>query len=353
MMKIDEERFLSDVENALRSCLQKVTFLKIENVSRGVAEHDSGVDLIMNVRVGQKLQRLAIDAKSNGQPRVARNAVYHLNRIYGGLSDVYCIFAAPYISPQAAEICNREGVGYLDLAGNCHLNFKGVYIEQGGKPNPFSEKRYLRSLYSPKAARVLGVLLNNPRVPWKVQALADEAKVSLGQVSNVKTLLENREWLITSNEGFLLSKPEEILIEWSNNYSFKKNEAKNYYSLKSPAEIEAELAEICERENFTYALTGFSGGARYAPNVRYQRAMAYVEAGLGEISSCLSLKEVSSGANITLAIPYDEGVFYGSRLIDEIQVASPVQVYLDLISIKGRGEEAASSILEKVINQTW
>ena len=183
--------------------------------------------------------------------------------------------------------------------------------------------------------------------------MAEEAKVSLGQVSNVKSLLEDREWLRSSDTGLLLKDPESLLSEWSKNFNSRKNEPRNYYTLKSIAEIEAGLAKTCEGEVTAYALTGFSGAARYAPAVRYQRVMAYVSRDVESIAKILSLKEVDSGANVALFIPYDEGVLYGARQIDGICIASPVQVYLDLFVVKGRGEEAAKAILDEVIRRSW
>jgi len=100
-------------------------------------------------------------------------------------------------------------------------------------------------------------------------------------------------------------------------------------------------------------LTGFSGAARYAPSVRYQRAMAYVSRDVERITQNLSLKEVTSGANFTLLTPYDEGVLYGTRAVEGICIASPVQVYLDLFGMKGRGEEAAQAMLDEVIRRSW
>ena len=206
---------------------------------------------------------------------------------------------------------------------------------------------------SPKAARVLRVLLSDRKKPWRVQALAEEAAVSLGQVSNVKSLLEDREWLKSSDAGLLLKDPEILLTEWSRSFNPRKNISRNYYTLKSIAEIETDLAKACEGESVQYALTGFSGAARYAPSVRYQRAMAYVSRDVENIVKILSLKEVPSGANITLITLYDEGVMYGTRQIDGICIASPVQVYLDLLGLKGRGEEAAQAILDEVIKRSW
>jgi len=67
----------------------------------------------------------------------------------------------------------------------------------------------------------------------------------------------------------------------------------------------------------------------------------------------LTLKEVSSGANITLLPPYDECI-HGSRLIEEgIRVTGPVHTYLDFVSMKGRGEEAVSALLEGVNRTSW
>ena len=123
--------------------------------------------------------------------------------------------------------------------------------------------------------------------------------------------------------------------------------------MKGPAQIEADLVEYCSSRNVKYAFTGFSGAARLALAVRYQRAMAYLKDLEEDVVSQLALKEVDSGANVSVFIPYDEGIFYGVREIDGAQVASPVQVYLDVRTFRGRGEEAAQVLLEQVIGPSW
>ncbi len=65
------------------------------------------------------------------------------------------------------------------------------------------------------------------------------------------------------------------------------------------------------------------------------------------------MKQVRSGANVTILNPYDEGVLYGTRDIEGAPIVSPIQLYLDLSQMKGRGEEAASAILEGVIKPQW
>jgi len=260
---------------------------------------------------------------------------------------------APYISPQAAEICVKEGFGFADLAGNCLLSFDQVFISKEGRKNPLARKRDLRSLYSPKAERVLRVLLSVPGQWWKVQSLADTAGVSLGQSFNVKKLLADREWIETRPKGFRLTAPANLLAEWKENYDFRRSTVREYYTLRPIADIERTLAEDCERNKVAYALAGFSSAARYAPTVRYQRVMAYVLGDFSGVTRRLELKPVTSGANVNLISPYDEGVFYGAQLKDAAKVTSPVQTYLDLRQIKGRGEEAADFLMQQVIQPTW
>ena len=274
-------------------------------------------------------------------------------RIRVGRPDVVPVFIAPYISPASAELCGQDGTNYLDLSGNCRLVFDNSFVEREGRPNLFAEKRDLRSLYSPRSSRVMRVLLANPGEAWKVKELAGESEVSLGLASNVKKLLEDREWVRKTEDGLELVEPVKLLMEWSENYSFRKNRVRDCYSLKPAADLEADLAAVCFKRKVPYALTGFSAAARDAPMVRSPRAMAYVEKPLDEILAALGLNKVTSGANVTLLEPYDEGVFYGAEMEEGIRLASPVQVYLDLKGFRGRGEEAAEKLLDEVIRPQW
>jgi hypothetical protein len=70
---------------------------------------------------------------------------------------------------------------------------------------------------------------------------------------------------------------------------------------------------------------------------------------LDDLAERLELKPVTSGANVNLIVPYDEGVLYGAETKGEARVTSPVQTYLDLRQIKGRSEEAADFLKQQVI----
>ncbi len=71
------------------------------------------------------------------------------------------------------------------------------------------------------------------------------------------------------------------------------------------------------------------------------------------MKNALGLKNVSTGPNVTLLEPYDEGVFYKTTYYGQFPVVSPVQLYLDLNGYKGRGEEAAQFLYEQRIEPLW
>lgn len=295
-----------------------------------------------------------METKTHGQPRYTREAVNQLLVALDGFGEnAYGVFIAPYISPASADICKENNIGYVDLAGNCYLSFSTVFIRKEGNPNPYTEKKPLKSLFNPKSERILRVLLTAGPKEWKVAELAEEANVSLGLVSNVKTYLSNQEWMVAQTIGFRLTKPFELLESWAENYSYQRNQVREYYSLQEVSDVEAQLSRLGQTLDVRCGLTGFSGGSRYATAVRYHRAMAYVEGEIDSVASSMELKKVDSGANVVLLTPYDEGVFYASQELNGDVVVSPIQTYLDLMSIPGRGEEAAQALFNQVINKLW
>lgn len=349
---------ITDLEDkaleSLRYSLKDVSFVELVEDEQTPGDARERWDRSLWLRLPDQEIRLRLEIKSNGEPRVARDAVNQLLRLQGGARGSYGVFVAPWISAAAARICREAGMGYVDLAGNCYLVFGGVHIERDGRPNPFAAKRELRSLYSPKAARVVRVLLCDPRRRWKLQALADEAQVSLGQAHKVKSLLADREWLLAEANGIGLRDPADLLMEWARSYSRQKRKAYHYYTSETLAKAEESLATACSHSGIRYALAAFSAAARYAPFVRYQRVFAYLEEHrLAELVQSLHLKETSSGANLVLWIPDDEGVWYGAQVLAGADVTSSIQTYLDLRSLHERGDEAARFLLEQEIKPGW
>lgn len=346
---------LHQLENQLADVL-RTRFQQIPAVSEFSLEPQpqaQGADIELTLRTPAGPQTVLVEFKSSGQPRIARDAINQLLAFQAKRPGAYGVFAAPYISDKSAQLCSEANIGYIDLAGNCRLSFDGVFIEIRGNPNPFTEKRELKSLFAPKAERILRTLLGQPRRIWKTEDLARTAKVSFGQVTNVRRLLEEREWISKRRPGFELTQPLALLESWRSQYRPDRCQQTRCYAMATVGEIEANIAERCNRDHTRYALTGFSGAGRYAPFTSYQTVTVYVDYPPEGFALLANLKPVTSGANVVLLTPYDEGVFFGQRNVAGQIAASPIQCYLDLKREFGRNEEAAEALLESVIKPSW
>lgn len=349
-------RAFANAEQALHNGLARIPFvLDVEIREKGNKDNDPlrwtldawNLEIMLTLRDGERLRILA-NIASKGEPRNIRYIAARLQQ-----EKSYSVIIAPYLSEKSAAICEEAGVGYIDHAGNCLLSFGNVYICKSGAEPPPREKRNLHSLFYPKSERVLRVLLNAPHRDWKIKSLAQEAEVSIGQAHNVIEGLKDKEFLTTTSSASMLDEPDALLAEWAKNYRYKRNATYNFYSLQSAHDVEYDLAEMCRQEGISYALTGFSGAARYAFYAQYRTATAYVDGDIDTIAERLKLKPVSDGANVTLLTPYDAGVFYGAEEIEGARVVSPIQVYLDVSAMRGRGEDAAKYLLEEVIRRRW
>ncbi|MXW82776.1 MAG: hypothetical protein F4246_05465 [Rhodothermaceae bacterium] len=302
---------------------------------------------------------LFFEVKSNGQPRWARIAAVQLTRYVQqaharGVPRAYGILVAPYVSETSAAILQGHGHGYFDLAGNGQLALRGIYVERKGHSNPFSERSELRSLFAPKASRVLRVLLRHPYKPWRMTALAKEADVSYGLVAKAKPLLLDREWVQVTARGLALVKPDDALDCWATTFRRRRNQIHNYYSLENRQEAERRLAEAAETLGARYALAGCSGAERFAPHVSYHRATAYVNSQqTKQVARHAGFREVSRGANVQIFDAYDDGVFHGKEKVGGIWIANPVQLFIDLKQTRAREDESAAFLHSQIIKPLW
>jgi hypothetical protein len=340
-------------EEVLRSFFGEIPFLKA-HLERKSDEDDSQIDFIADLQVSGAPKKLLIECQSAGEPRFVRDAVLRLDRQRHNDPKAYPVFMAPYISPEAATLCAEQNIGYIDFSGNCRLSTPPLFIHKEGHPNQYLEQRPLRSLYSPKSERILRTLLalHDPKKSWTLERLAKESTVSLGLVAKVCKLLADKEWIKPDYGWSYLAKPIDLLKDWAQNYGFDRNTERYFYSMQDISELERKLGVMAKIAPKNVTLASFSAASRLAPMVRYQRAYAYVmpQAMPGVIAT-LKLKEVTSGHNLVLLEPYDEGVLDHRGPIKE--VTTPVQTYLDLVSSKSRGEEAAEFLLNQVIKKAW
>lgn len=297
--------------------------------------------------------------RASGEPRLIRESCARLLALINKSPEkdkLYPVVAATYISKRSAEICKEMNVGYLDLSGNCRFAFDSIFIEREVLENKKVEKRPLRSLFSPKSSRVVRIMLEDPPRTWQVQDLSETAEISIGLASKVKQKLLDLDFAMVAPGGLKLKEPEDVLQEWSREYSYRDNESLGCYGQGGMQELEEHLQKYCQLKNKSYALTLFSASNRIAPFVHgISMSSAFVDADLNQVAKDLGWKPVPSGANFLLLKPLDEFILRGARTSKDWTgtVVSDLQLYLDLASHKTRGQEAAEFLLEQKILPRW
>ncbi len=311
------------------------------------------VDIVLRLKAGNKPKTLLCEVVSQRYPKQLRQKGLQLLEISQQGRKGYPVIIAPYVSELGREICKKTGVGFLDLSGNAYLDFDSFYMEIEGKPNRFKYPSEPTGLFNPKAERILRFYLLKDSEKGasgdSYRNIIKEVGVSLGQLSKVNKKLDEFGLWLEEPGGIRIIDKTKLLDLWRENYRSGKNEVLSLYSIMQVSQIEKELAEYCKTKKIQYALTLFSGANRLAPFTRYNLAASYFSGDLEELKRDLNLKEVPSGANLQILVPYDEGVYYKAREIDSVRVASPIQIYLDLYNYAGRGREQAEFLRERII----
>ncbi len=346
---------------AARQLLHHVPRLEVSSVRFGQESgHDYPIDGRIEFEHGDDTYALIIEVKSNGAPRSVRSAVYqllgylaHARQTGHGDSGPRSIpmLVSPYLSLESRSICMDHDVAYLDLVGNAHVAFDNVYIDRAVARRPKSESRALRSVFTPKAAAILRVLLRNRDRAWRVIDLAEAASASLGHVSNVRKALLEREWIEKRDDGIVLVRPDALLRTWRENYRQPAGHRMSRYTPFHGDPFNARLlGKLNPEPQRPRAIFASNSAAQWlAPFARGGTYGFYVdEPGARMLTKELKLTHAERGANVNLLIPTDESLFEDAvEPAPGVFCASPIVTYLELWNGRDRDREAADHLASK------
>lgn len=351
----------------LEDLLAGVAWLKHGPVQRFPAIQDGGFDLRVDLKPprGGKVA-LWVQCKADPRPALFPSV------FVAGEADPLPIpvLGAPFITPRMAEVCQREGWGWFDLAGNCRLDVPGVlHMHVSGNPPVQRRPRPTANLGTPEAGRVIRALLHpeHTGMRWTQRYLAEHfgerglpiPAPSLGLVNKVVRYLRDEAFIEELPEGgFRVRDALKLLLAWRDAYRFDRHVRGEYFTLLQGGKLRDALAGFGAHVGGFAAYAAFSAADFQAPNVRQPKTWLYIqEEERALFEEQLQAKRVESGGNIVLLIPEDAGVFYlgDAGTADELRLACTcvVQTYVDLWACGGRGKEAAEAVLEQRIKPAW
>ena len=335
-------------EEALVRLKQVAPGLEVLETTTQVDRGDVQADLVVDVRFGTKRKTLLISLNSSGEPAFLHKAASQLHLASVRWPKSYPVVVAPYVSPRGREVLRQSRVGFLDLVGNCLLEFDGVYIERVEAAKPPAARRRQRSLFAPVSSRMHRVLLENAERRWKLRDLAQEADMSIGLVHRVVQRLLGETFLERQDRLLVLRDPAGLLAAWRDAYEYSVNAIRAYHApARTPQQLIQRISEAARQMPGRYALTLHAGASLVAPFVRFTDVHLYTEGPIDTWIEALALREVEFGGNLSLIEPYDAGVFYRAHEADGTVVVGDVQLYLDLYHYPARGREQADFLRER------
>ena len=301
---------------------------------------------------------LLIEVKKTVYPRDVRQILWQLSqfgaleRISGQPDSGVPLLAAESISPGAKELLRKENVGYFDTGGSLFIPAPGAffYID---RPVPKTLEKSVRSLFKGKRSQVLHALLIHHGEWFGVKTLAELAKVSPATASETLTSLERFDWLTSRGQGpkkeRCLSQPGMLLDEWSRQVpsSRQRTERRYYVPSMDPEELMERLTWLSDTHDTECMITQEAAAQRYAPFLtKTQRIACRLMPGRAaeEILRELDARIVSEGANLNVIETPSQGEFLFKERIEVVWLASPIQVYLDLMRGEGRAMEMAEHL---------
>ena len=348
--------------NLLQEILEKDAELVSVHSVPGARSDGHPFDFLLSAETLTGFRYLfAVEERQSLTPKVAESLFHRMAEL---APDLVPLVVCPVITPRVAELARASGISWCDSAGNCRIQQADpplLIVRQGFKPVA-QDLSSGADPFSVKSSRIVRALLSHPERAWSVQELVDDPdiQVSLGLVSKVRKTLIRDAYIADSNRGTKVRDPAGLLQAWSSAY--RGPTARHmYFALGEPAEIEQRFLEWCRRNSLTAALSGFSAAWKLAPMVKTPVVTAYVDpmpslAGLtDQLAAETGITRVESGANLMLWEPYDTSVFADRRFSEDTRLSwtSPIQTWLDLTQLKGRGQEAADEIHQRFIKPTF
>lgn len=314
--------------------------LRVVRAVRTASPRGSVPGLLVDVRTPSgRRHTLRVDVRAANAPSRIPHALGQMTSARG-----YPVLASTFFSPRARELCRQAGVGYLDLAGNCRLQFDDFYLQKTVDANPFRAPGRPASLFGPVSSRLLRALLEEPSRAWRVMELSAAARVSLGLASKVCRRLLDEAYAEKTAGRLRLAQPGPLLDAWQAAYAMSQNGMTAYYSFEqTPERLAARVAAAARERRWRYALTSFAAAALVAPFVHgIGTVQWYSDEAPERWADALDLRPAASGPNAILLRPYDEGVFYRARTAQGSTVVGNIQLYLDLAGDPARGREQAA-----------
>lgn len=313
------------------------------------------LDALVEVSWGDRTARFAVEFKAISTPKVFQNTLNLLKSL--SLPQGYLpMLIMPFLNDQQLKELEREEISGIDMCGNGVVIAPGIFsVFRTGEKNRFPSSAPIKNIYRMNSSMVARIFLSRSSYDT-VQELWVEVKkrnmlvnrwnkkpMSLSTVSKSLKTLED-DLIIERKNTIRLLQADKLLEKLSKNYT--PPGIKERVRLKISGERDAILQLLWKRSQelgLPFIATGMSSVPQYAVMQRGDLLSVYcprLEMILGQFPGNPS----DRFPNLELIETEDETVFFDARQKGDFYWASPVQVYLELMTGDKRDQETAEQV---------
>ncbi len=250
------------------------------------------------------------------------------------------------MSPAGRRSCASSGVNWIDLSGIASIKAPELFVHVEGCKNRFARPGRPDTAFAPRGSRVARQLLIEPRRVIPQGELASLTGLNPGYLSRVLAKLNEMGLVERQASGLRATDPDRLLDAWAQEYRFDKHRLiAGHFTPANRQSVAQIVADSCAKYDRRYALTGLAGAWVRTQFARYRLTTVYVDqAPSPALLDLIGFTPEPRGANLWLLVPQDEGVFDGGSVVDGMDCAHLVQIYLDLLAHPVRAREAAEEL---------
>ena len=199
-------------------------------------------------------------------------------------------------------------------------------------------------LISESMQKIIRVLLNKKEL--SLRKLSKESNVSLGLTVKITNQLKLTGY-ISKRAKISVRNYYKLLNAWAYSVSIKEIPTIEFNAAERPQYLIKKIANLANKNKLKYAFTLFSATEICCPYVSPNETHLYIRE--KEKWTILEKNNIfpAQKGNIKLMV-VDDSFFYNIQTINSVNIISYPQLYVDLFSYGGRGEEAAQELLKVI-----
>lgn len=327
----------------------------------GNSGRESVYDALVEVSWQAEKARFAVECKALSTPKAFQAGLNKLKSVKPP-DGLLPMLSLPFLSENQLKQLENEGLSGIDLCGNGVIIAPGkFYVFRSGGKNRFKSWAPIKNIYRKNSSMVGRVFLVRPSYD-AVQEIRDEIirrnplvemgnqkPIGLSTVSKVLKTLEE-DLIVSRNGGIRLLQADKLLEKLADNYAPPEASKRvNLKIQKDPKEIQELLSVLSRGSGLPVVATGTSSVTRYAVMQRGNMLSLYCKKMDDVVARLPISSQTDRFPNLELIETEDDTVYFDAREEDGFLWASPVQVYLELMSGDKRDQETAGQLKTSIL----